>query len=86
MLSIKSTDLVPEIGSGNRPRRRSNILCDKFVESNYERSHDGNVVIDKRPFIVVDGIALPFKDMEISLTRFFLFPLLKFLRHFRKFK
>jgi ubiquinone/menaquinone biosynthesis C-methylase UbiE len=62
MLNIKSTDLVLEIGSGNRPRRRSNILCDKFVESNYERSHDENVVIDKRPFVVADGIALPFKD------------------------
>jgi SAM-dependent methyltransferase len=62
MLNIKPTDRVLEIGSGNRPRKRSNVLCDKFIADNTERSSGDNVVIDRRPFVVADGHALPFKD------------------------
>jgi SAM-dependent methyltransferase len=62
MLSIKSTDRVLEIGSGNRPRRRSDVLCDKFAADNTERSAGDAIVIDKRPFVIADGLALPFKD------------------------
>ena len=60
MLNIKPTDLVLEIGSGNRPRKRSNVLCDKFIEDNYQRG--GNLIVDHRPFVAADGLALPFKD------------------------
>lgn len=62
MLNIKSTDKVLEIGSGNRPRERSDVLCDKFIDDNYQRALSENIVIDKRPFVVADGLALPFKD------------------------
>jgi SAM-dependent methyltransferase len=62
MLGIKSTDLVLEIGSGNRPRRRSNILCDRFLEDNYQRASGKNIVVDERPFVVAEGLALPFRD------------------------
>lgn len=62
MLHINPTDLVLEIGSGNRPRRRSNVLCDKFLESNTERSGGEALVVDNRPFVVADGHSLPFKD------------------------
>lgn len=66
MLSIKSTDRVLEIGSGNRPRRRSNVLVDKFIADNTERSGEEGVVIDERPFVVADALALPFKDKSFD--------------------
>ena len=62
MLNIGRTDRVLEIGSGNRPRKRSDVLCDKFIEENTERSGGDSIVIDKRPFVVADALALPFKD------------------------
>ena len=66
MLNIKPTDRVLEIGSGNRPRKRSDVLCDKFIEDNTERSGGDNVVIDARPFVVADVLALPFKDKSFD--------------------
>jgi SAM-dependent methyltransferase len=66
MLNIKQTDRVLEIGSGNRPRKRSNILCDRYIESNYERAGEENLVIDKRPFVVADGQALPFREKSFE--------------------
>ena len=66
MLNIKPTDLVLEIGSGNRPRKRSNVLCDKFIDDNYERAHEENVLMDHRLFVVADGLALPFKDKSFD--------------------
>jgi SAM-dependent methyltransferase len=62
MLNIKPTDRVLEIGSGNRPRKRSDVLCDKFIADNTQRSGGEDIIIDKRPFVVADGLALPFKD------------------------
>jgi hypothetical protein len=52
MLDIKSDDRVLEIGSGSRPRKRSDILCDKYIESNDERACGDNIVIDERPFVL----------------------------------
>lgn len=66
MLHIKRSDLVLEIGSGNRPRKRANILCDKYIDDNTERSSQENIVIDRRPFLVADGLALPFKDRSFD--------------------
>jgi SAM-dependent methyltransferase len=66
MLNIKPTDRVLEVGSGNRPRRRSNVLCDKFIADNTERSGGDDIVIDRRPFVIADGHALPFKDKSFD--------------------
>jgi SAM-dependent methyltransferase len=66
MLNIKPTDRVLEIGSGNRPRKRSDVLCDKFIADNTERSGGDDVVVDKRPFVIADGLALPFKDRSFD--------------------
>lgn len=66
MLNIKPADRVLEIGSGNRPRKRSDILCDKFIADNTERSGGDALVIDKRPFVIADGLALPFKDKSFD--------------------
>jgi len=64
---IKPAELVLEIGSGNNPFIRSNILCDKFLFSSYERAAHSQIVID-RPFVVADAVSLPFKDKSINFV------------------
>jgi|SRR3989344_4991376 len=60
-MNIKPTDLVLEIGSGNNPNPRSDVLCDLFVSDNSQRAGNFSIIID-RPFIVSDCYKLPFKD------------------------
>lgn len=57
--------LVLEIGSGDNPNPRSDILVDKFLFDNTERG--GNIVID-RPMVVADAHHLPFKDGVFAYT------------------
>lgn len=56
---IGDDELVLEIGSGDRPNPRSDVLVDRFIEDNTERG--GNLKID-RPLVVADAHHLPFKD------------------------
>jgi uncharacterized protein YbaR (Trm112 family)/SAM-dependent methyltransferase len=56
---IGDDELVLEIGSGDRPNPRSDVLVDRFIEDNTERG--GNLRID-RPLVVADAHQLPFKD------------------------
>lgn len=58
-MRINSDDLVLEVGSGDRPNPRSDVLVDRFISDNTERG--GNLQID-RPLICADGHFLPFKD------------------------
>ncbi len=58
-MRINPDDLVLEIGSGDRPNPRSDVLCDRYIDDNTERG--GNLQID-RPLICGDGHYLPFKD------------------------
>lgn len=58
-LNPPKTGLVLEIGSGDNPNPRADILVDKFLFDNTERG--GNIVID-RPMVVADAHHLPFKD------------------------
>lgn len=60
-MDIKRTDLVLEIGSGNNPNPRADILCDRFITSSHERAGGFAAVID-RPLVVADGMRLPFPD------------------------
>jgi uncharacterized protein YbaR (Trm112 family) len=60
-MHIKKSDFVLEIGSGNNPNLRSDILCDKFAYTNKERAGGFPIVID-RPFVICDGMRLPFPD------------------------
>ena len=57
--------LVLEIGSGENPNPRSNVLVDRFLFDNTERG--GDLVID-RPFVVADAHHLPFKDGAFAYT------------------
>jgi len=58
-IPINKDALVLEVASGARPYWRSNVLLDKFVLDNSERS--GDVTVD-RDFVVSDVNKLPFKD------------------------
>ena len=60
-MNIRATDLVLEIGSGNNPNPRSDILCDRYIHDNNQRAGEFAAVID-RPLVVADGYRLPFKD------------------------
>jgi len=56
---IGEKELVLEIGSGDRPNPRSDVLLDRYIDDNTERG--GDLRID-RPLIVADAEQLPFKD------------------------
>lgn len=64
-MNIKPTDIVLEIGSGNNPNPRSNILCDLYVNNNSQRAGSFNIVID-RPFVICDAYRLPFKNKSFD--------------------
>lgn len=64
-LSIKRDDYVLEVGPGNYPHKRANVIADKFVEVNYHRSGDLKV-LKNQTFVEADGQDLPFKDHEFD--------------------
>lgn len=66
-MNIKSSDLVLEIGSGDNPNPRSDVLCDRFVHDNTERAGKFSIRID-RPFVVCDGYSLPFRDKQFDFV------------------
>lgn len=60
-----ATGLVLEIGSGDNPHPRSNVLVDRFLFDNTERG--GNIIID-RPMVVADAHHLPFRDQAFAYS------------------
>lgn len=64
-LNPPKVGLVLEIGSGDNPNPRADILVDKFLFDNTERG--GNIVID-RPMVVADAHHLPFKEGVFAYT------------------
>lgn len=60
--NIGKEDLVLDIGSGDKPFWRADIIVDKFLKDDQQR-HSGSVMYDKRKlFIEADVEKLPFKD------------------------
>jgi uncharacterized protein YbaR (Trm112 family) len=53
-----------DIGSGDRPHPRANILLEKFVGDSSQRG--GALVVEGRPLVVGDITALPFSDRSID--------------------
>ena len=60
---IGDDELVLEIGSGDRPNPRSDVLVDRYPEDNTERG--GDLRVD-RPLVVADAHHLPFKDRSFD--------------------
>ena len=64
-LRIGKKEKVLEVGGGHNPHPRSNIVVDKFVDSNYHR-HDNIKVFKNQKFMQADGENLPFEDKEFD--------------------
>lgn len=58
-LQIPREALVLDIGSGDNPHGRADLLCDRDVASHHDRP--GILHLD-RPFVVGDAECLPFRD------------------------
>jgi len=64
-LNINKNALVLEIGSGDKPEPRSDVLSDKYTGYTPDRG-GREIAIDKRPFIAADAHQLPFKDKSFD--------------------
>lgn len=62
---INRSELVLEVGSGDHPLIRSDILCDRYPFSSFERFRNAPLVTD-RPVVAGDAIHLPFRDQSID--------------------
>lgn len=58
-LAIPPGALVLDLGSGDNPHGRADLLCDRDVVSHHDRP--GTLYLD-RPFVVGDAECLPFRD------------------------
>ncbi|MEL7598498.1 MAG: class I SAM-dependent methyltransferase [Proteiniphilum sp.] len=64
-LKIRKRDKVLEVGSGHNPYFRSNVIVEKFIDTNYHRS--GNIrIYPHQTFVNADGENLPFKNKEFD--------------------
>lgn len=61
-IEIKDDWMVLDIGSGHNPHPRANVLTDRYLEENIDRSGKSIKLDKKRPFIICDAQYLPFKD------------------------
>jgi ubiquinone/menaquinone biosynthesis C-methylase UbiE len=64
-LKVPTKYSVLEVGGGHNPHKRSNVIVDKFIDSNYHRSGDVKVYSNQK-FVQADGEKLPFKDNEFD--------------------
>lgn len=58
---IGPTDLVLDVGSGQEPHPRANVLVDRFADDHSERAVGARLVFD-RTAIIADAQRLPFPD------------------------
>lgn len=66
-LSIKKDDHVLEVGPGNFPHLRSNVLVEKFIDHNYHRTGDVRS-FKNQTLICADGEDLPFSDKSFDYS------------------
>lgn len=64
-LKIAKNEKVLEVGGGHNPHKRSNVVVDKYVDSNYHRKTDIKVLKNQQ-FLEADGEHLPFADKEFD--------------------
>lgn len=59
--------LVLDIGSGQDPHPRANVLCDRFLLDSAERALEAPIVAD-RPLVVADAASTPFADKTFDFV------------------
>lgn len=64
-LNLPAHMRVLEVGGGHNPHQRSNVVVDKYIDSNYHRCGDVKF-FDDQEFINADGSDLPFDDNEFD--------------------
>lgn len=64
-MQIKRGDLVLEVGSGNNPYPRSDVLLDKYLFNSKERENNKKLVID-RPLVIGEVEHLPFRNKSFD--------------------
>lgn len=63
---LPSRARVLEVGSGDNPWPRSNVLCDRYPDDNTERT--GKLERDHREFVVADATKLPFGNKSFDFV------------------
>lgn len=63
---LSPTDVVLEVGSGQNPSPRADVLCERFVADSTERNAEPPRV--DRPFVVGDIYHLPFRDRSVDFV------------------
>ena len=56
-----------DVGSGHNPHPRADVLVDRFLLDNTERSGQKVVLHPNKHFVIADACAMPFKDKIIEL-------------------
>lgn len=62
MYNLSKDALVLEIGSGGSPRKRTDVMTDRFYNDDIGHRQGQEIYKDKRPLIIADGERLPFKN------------------------
>lgn len=66
--NIKKDDLVLDIGSGDKPFWRADVIVDKYLSDDGQR-HSGSMLYDKRKIFIKANIEdLPFKDKAFDFV------------------
>ena len=60
--------LVMDVGSGHNPHSRADVLVDRFLFDNTERSGQKLVLPHNKCFVVADACAMPFKNKIIDFA------------------
>lgn len=65
---LNRNSIVMDLGSGNNPIMRANLLVEKYMETTTERTgYQGTLrLIKDRTFVCADAEYLPFKDKSID--------------------
>jgi len=67
-IAFDTTWCVLDIGSGHHPHPRANVLADKYLLDNTERTGREAKLLPGIPFVVADACSLPFKDKSFDFV------------------
>jgi len=67
-LPVSRRDLVLDVGSGDNPHIRADVLCDAAARSASERRGSFDLIVDGRPFLYTDARRIPVKDKAFDFV------------------